>query len=217
MALMGKIILLLLFMIASCSIQAQDDQSLLLEGNNLYKNKQYDKAIDQYQKATDKDTKDPKAKYNLGNALYRSKKNEAAQKAYTGAAENTKDEAIKSKALYNKGVVYSNEKKLPESIEAYKETLKLNPADNEARENLQKALNELKKQQPPPPKEDQKKQDPKKDNKQNKDQNNAPQNNSKLNQKQAEKMLNALRQEEKKLQQNQQKKTNTGGSRDKDW
>lgn len=213
---MGKIILLILLVITFYA-NAQEDQSLLLEGNQLYKNKQYDKAIDQYQKATDKNEKNPKAKYNLGNALYRSKKNDAAQKAYEGAAENAKDENIKSKALYNKGVVYSSEKKLPESINAYKETLKLNPNDNEARENLQKALNELKKQQPPPPKDDQKKQDQKKNDKQNKDQNNQPQNNSKLNQKQAEKMLNALRQEEKKLQQNQQKKQGSGSMQEKDW
>ena len=127
MACMGKIMMMILLMITAQSAMSQEDQSLLIEGNQLYKNKQYDKAIDQYQKATAKNDKNPKAKYNLGNALYRSKKNEAAQKAYAGAAENAKDETAKSKALYNKGVVYSNEKKLAESIGAYKEALKLNP------------------------------------------------------------------------------------------
>jgi tetratricopeptide (TPR) repeat protein len=213
MVVMGKIVMIIMLMIGSLSVDAQEDQSLLLEGNQLYKNRQYDKAIDHYQKATDKDEKNPKAKYNLGNALYRTKKNEAAQKAYTGAAEHAKDAGIKSRALYNKGVVYSNEKKLHESIDAYKDALKINPEDNQARENLQKALNELKKQQPPP-KQDQKKQDQKNENEK---QNNAPQNKSKLNQKQAERMLNALRQEEKKLQKDQQKKVNTGGLQEKDW
>ena len=212
MAVMGKIVLFTILMFATATVIAQEDQSLLVEGNQLYKSRQYDKAADQYQKATVKNEKNPKAKYNLGNALYRSKKNEAAQKAYDEAAGDAKDGGIKSRALYNKGVVYSNEKKLHESIGAYKEALKINPEDNEARENLQKALNELKKQQPPP-KQDQKKQDQKNDNKQNK----APENKSKLNQKQAEKMLNSLRQEEKKLQKDQQKKINTGGMQEKDW
>ena len=212
MALMGKIVVLIFLMFSVIPVIAQEDQSLIIEGNQLYKNRQYDKAADNYQKAAVKNEKDSKAKYNLGNALYRSKKNEAAQKAYDQAAEDAKDGGIKSRALYNKGVVYSNEKKLLESIGAYKEALKVNSEDNEARENLQKALNELKKQQPPP-KQDQKKQDQKNDNKQN----NAPENKSKLNQKQAEKMLNALRQEEKKLQKDQQKKVNTGGLQEKDW
>ncbi len=200
-------------MLTACIANAQDDQSLLIKGNELYKNRQYDEAANQYQKATDINEKNPKAQYNLGNALYRSKKNDAAQKAFDAAAESAKDQAMKSRALYNKGVTYSQEKKLLESIDAYKQTLILNPTDDEARENLQKALNELKKQ-PPQPKEDQKKQDQNKNNKQN---NPPPQNKSKLNQKQAERMLNALRQEEKRLQQNKQRKANTGGLQEKDW
>ncbi|MBA4140405.1 MAG: tetratricopeptide repeat protein [Segetibacter sp.] len=210
---MGKVILIICLMVIAVGARAQDDQSLLIKGNELYKNKQYDEAANQYKKAADINEKNPKVQYNLGNALYRSKKNTDAQKAFDAAAESAKDETLKSKALYNKGVTYSREKKLLESIDAYKETLKLNPADDEARENLQKALNELKKQPPQQQKQDQKKQDQNKNNKQN----NSPQNKSKLNQKQAERMLNALRQEEKKLQQNKQRKANTGGLQAKDW
>jgi Ca-activated chloride channel family protein len=211
---MGKIILLISLMAIASMAKAQEEQSLLIKGNELYKNKQYDEAASQYQKATDINEKNPKAQYNLGNALYRSKKTDAAQKAFDAASESAKDPGMKSKALYNKGVTYSQEKKLLESIDAYKQTLILNPADDEARENLQKALNELKKQPPPQPKQDQKKQDQNKNNKQN---NPPPQNKSKLNQKQAERMLNALREEEKRLQQNKQRKANTGGLQEKDW
>jgi tetratricopeptide (TPR) repeat protein len=210
---MGKVTTIVISMLFAVGAKAQDDQSLLIKGNELYKNKQYDQAADQYQKATDVNEKNPKAQYNLGNALYRSKKSPAAQKAFDAAAEAAKEPEIKSKALYNKGVTYSREKKLMESIDAYKKALILNPADEQARENLQKALNELKKE-PPPQKQDQKNQDQKNNNDQQKPQ---PQNNSKLNEKQAEKMLNALRQEEKRLQQNKQKKTNTGGTQEKDW
>ena len=48
---------------------------------------------------------------------------------------------------------------MEESIEAYKETLRLNPGDQEARENLQKALLELKKKTPPKKQEEKKKQE----------------------------------------------------------
>jgi tetratricopeptide (TPR) repeat protein len=50
--------------------KAQDDQSLLIKGNELYKNKQYEEAANQYKKAADINEKNPKAQYNLGNALY---------------------------------------------------------------------------------------------------------------------------------------------------
>jgi tetratricopeptide (TPR) repeat protein len=210
---MGKVALIILLMATATIANAQDDQSLLIKGNELYKNKQYDKAADQYQKAADLNDKNSKAQYNLGDALYRSKKNDAAQKAFDAAAEIAKEPGFKSKALYNKGVTYSRDKKLLESIDAYKKTLILNPADEEARENLQLALNELKKQ-PPQQNQDNKNQDKKNNDKQKES---PPQNKSKLNEKQAEKMLNALRQEEKRLQQNKQKKTNTGGLQEKDW
>jgi hypothetical protein len=114
--------------------------------------------------------------------------------------------------LYNKGVSLSRQKKLEESIQVYKETLRLNSTDEQARQNLQKALNELKKEPPPPkPKEDKSK------DKQDKKKSDSDNNNSKLNKNQVDQMLNALRQQEKKLQQNIQQRNNTGGSNTKDW
>jgi Ca-activated chloride channel family protein len=146
--------------------------------------------------------------------LYKGKKPEAAQKVFDGAAESAKDAPGKSRAVYNKGVTLTRQNKLQESVDAYKQSLRLVPTDEEARQNLQKALNELKKQQ-----QQQKQQQPKQDKKSQNQQkpNEQPQNKSKLNQKQAEQMLSALRQEEKKLQQGIQKKNNTGGANSKDW
>ena len=50
-------------------------------------------------------------------------------------------------------MILSQQKNLEESIEAYKNALRNNPDDKEARENLQKALLELRKKTPPPKKE----------------------------------------------------------------
>ena len=177
------------------TVIGQNETPFIVRGNELYKQQQYDKAAEEYKKATEQNSKSAEAQYNLGNALSKMKKQEEAVKAFESATDKTNDKSFKSKAGYNKGVMYSKEKKLTESIEAYKFALRLNPDDNEARENLQKALNELKKQQPP-------KQDKQNKNQQNQKKDNKPQKNkSNLNPKQAEQMLNALRQEEKKLQQ----------------
>ncbi|CAA9535328.1 MAG: hypothetical protein AVDCRST_MAG96-3858 [uncultured Segetibacter sp.] len=211
---MDKIILILISLSVTLFGRAQGDQSLMAKGNELYKKQQFDQAAEQYRKAADLNTKNAKAKYNLGDALYRSGKADAAQKAFSDAANNTKDEIAKSKAVYNKGVTLSSQKKLLESINAYKESLRLNSADEEARQNLQKALNELKKQQ----QQNQQKQNNKKqDKQQNQKQPEQQKNNSKLSQKQVEQMLNALRKDEKKIQQDLQKKNNIGKSNSKDW
>ncbi len=213
MDLMKKIVFITLVSYVQ-SVYAQDEKQFISKGNIFYKQREYDKAAEEYKKATEKNDKSPVAKYNLGNALYKTKKPDEAVKAFDDAAENSKDKSFKSKAGYNKGVMYSRQNKFPESIQAYKEALRLNSQDEEARENLQKALNEMKKQQPPPsPKQNKQN---KNDNDQNQDQ--PKHNNSKLKLKQAEQMLNALRQEEKKIQQNLQNKQNrSGGSSRKDW
>jgi Ca-activated chloride channel family protein len=210
---MGKIIVAILLSVLCSAAFAQKEQKLVYQGNELYKKQQFDKAAAQYQKAADINAKNPVALYNLGNAFYKSKKIENAEKAFEAAADNAKDATAKSQAYYNKGVTLSRQKKLIESIDAYKNTLRINPTDQQARENLQKALNELKKQ---PPKQggggggDDNKKDKQNEPKQEK-------NNSKLNQKQVEQMLNNLRNEEKRLQQNVQKKNNQGQPNSKDW
>lgn len=212
---MGKIELTIICVFSVFLAKSQQEKPLVVKGNELYKKQQYDKAAEEYQKAADINEKNPKAFYNLGNALYRSKKSDAAQKAYDNAAENSKDLTAKERAVYNKGVTLSTQKKLQQSIDTYKQALRLAPTDEEARQNLQKALNELKKQPQQQPKQDKKKQDKDKNKQKPEDQ---PQNNkSKLNQKQAEQMLSSLRQEEKKIQQGIQKKNNTGGANSKDW
>jgi tetratricopeptide (TPR) repeat protein len=212
MVFMGKIAIIICILGFAIAGHAQKDQQLVMEGNELYKKQQYEKAAEQYLKATDINAKNPKALYNLGNALYKTRKADGAEKAFDASAETTKDPSFKSKALYNKGVSLSRQKKLEESIDAYKKTLRLNSTDEQARQNLQKALNELKKEPPPPkPKEDKSK------DKQDKKKSDSDNNNSKLNKNQVDQMLNALRQQEKKLQQNIQQRNNTGGSNTKDW
>ena len=119
---------------------AQNDNQLIKKGNDAYNKKQYDIASDIYRKASEKNPGSQKASFNLGNAFYKSGKPEEALMAYEAAIQNSKLPTDKSGAFYNKGVVLQNSKKLPESIDAYKSALRLNPTDEDARLNLQKAL-----------------------------------------------------------------------------
>jgi Ca-activated chloride channel homolog len=190
------------------ALNAQQVDKIIQKGNELYKQQQYDQAAAAYDEALTKDTANKIAKFNRANTAYRQSKPDEAIKAFDDLAFKSEDPGDKARSCYNKGVVLSNQKKLEESIEAYKSALRLDPNDKEARENLQKALLELKKRTPPPPKKDDKKKRQK-----NKKQQQQP----KMNQNEAEQNLKLLEQKEKELQQRMQKqksKSTTGGKRD---
>ena len=173
------------------------------KGNEAYKKQEFDKAQDFYRKALEVSPKNATASFNLGNALFRDKKAEEAEKIFGLAAENTEDKLSRADAEYNKGVALTMQKKTAESIEAYKDALRLNPTDSMARENLQRALKEQQKQQ-----QNNKKNDQQKEKKQQ----------QKLNKQQIMQLLNALQEQEKLLQQKLQKsKVPAPGQPEKDW
>jgi len=193
--------------------------------NNLkesYSKKEYDKAIVDYKKVTEKNPANTTAQFNLGNALYKSKKTDEAITAYENAVSNANSKDDKSKSFYNKGVVLQNNKKIPECIDAYKNALKLNPDDEDARQNLQKALQQLKQQQKQKDNKDQKK--PKEDQQQDKQKPKEEKNDqpkpqpSKLTKQDAEEKLKALLQQEKNLQDKLKRVNEVSATRpEKDW
>lgn len=222
--------LAVLLVIVACQVplaaNAQDDKAIIKKGNEAYKKNEFEKAVEQYQKVITKTPANATAQYNLGNALYKNSKTDDAVNAYDNAATNLTDKTEKAKALYNKGVVLQNNKKLPECIAAYKDALKLNPGDEDARQNLQKALQQLKQQQQqqkdnkdqkkPKDKDEQKKKDQQK---QKEDDNKQPQpQQPKITKKDAEEKLKALLQQEKNLQ-DKLKRVNTASPNkpEKDW
>jgi tetratricopeptide (TPR) repeat protein len=202
--------LIILSLFVPAAVNAQDADKIVQKGNDLYKQQQYDKAAAAYDEALAIDTANNIARFNRANTAYRQAKPDDAIRAFDDLAFKSKEAADKARSFYNKGVVLSNQKKLEESVEAYKDALRYDPNDTDARENLQKALLELKKKTPPPPKkEDKKKQQ----------QNKKQQQQKQMNQKEAEQNLRLLEQKEKELQERMQKqksKSSSGGGK-KDW
>ena len=194
---------------------AQEGKELVKKGNEAYNKGQYQAAAENYKKAVDKNPFDTTAQYNLGNALYKNNKGDDALQAYDAAIAGSRSKADKASAWYNKGVVLQNNKKMAECIEAYKNALKLNPADEDARLNLQKAIVKQKEEQQKEKKEQDKKQDKKKD--QKKEEKPKPQP-SKMTKKEAEEKLKALMQQEKNLQDKLRKvDANSPNKPEKDW
>ncbi len=193
-----------LFTTGAC-LYAQDANRTIQRGNDLYKQQQYQQAESAYNEVVVVNPNNTTAKYNRSLAIQKQGRSDEAVRAFDDLAFKTEDRDIKAKSYYNKGAILSIQKKLEESIEEYKKALRLDPNDTQARENLQKALLELKKKKPK--KDDKKKQQ---------QQQQKPQ--PKMNQKEAEQRLKLLEQKEREVQERLQKeKSKTGGGQPKDW
>jgi Ca-activated chloride channel homolog len=225
----AALLIVTLSTLAALSASAQTGDNLIRSGNRYYKKKQLDKSVQQYQAAVKKAPDNPTAHYNLGNAQFRKNDYDAAGRSYDASvAHSSADKSMQEKGFYNKGVAMIKQKKLPESIDAWKSALKLDASDADARENLEKALMEQKKQQSQQQqnqKNQQKDKKDKKDEKKNQDQQNQQQQQqqpkpqpSRLNKQQVEQLLKALQQRENDLQNKMnQNKVKTPNQPDKDW
>ena len=205
---------------AGLSANAQSENENIKLGNDAYKKTDYNTALKNYDVAVKKNDANATAHFNLGNALYKTEKKEEALNAYEKASASMKLPTEKSNAAYNKGVVLQNDKKLEDCIVNYKNALKLDPNNVDARHNLQIALRkqkEDKQKQDEQDKNNSKDKNKKDDNKDKNDESPKPQQ-SNLTQKDAEQKLQALMQKEKDLQDKLHKVNAASPNKpEKDW
>ena len=211
-----KVVAVVLVMLAM-SASAQTDRQYIRQGNKLFRSGDYSNAEVSYRKAIEKNPKNPQAVYNLGNALMAQKKDSAAVAQFESASKLETNPLRKAKAFHNMGVVCQSHKMYGEAIEAYKNALRLNPADNETRYNLVLCKHQQQKQQQNQQNQqggnDDKKQDNKKDQQQKQDQQKDQQDEKKqqeppkpqMSKENAEQLLNAAIQNEKQTQDKLQK------------
>ena len=178
-----RTVLLITLSFISAAVFGQNASESIIKGNQLYQQSQFDLAEAQYRKALEYDPDNEKAKYNLANALQKQNKYDEATKLLEDLGSSSKDNSLKSASYYNQGVAYTKMKNLEASIESYKKALRLNPADKEARENLEKALLQKKNQSSSQQKKSQ----------------------SSMSQKEAQQKLDMLNQKEKQLHQRKDK------------
>ena len=211
---LGSLFMLIAFNLPGISF-AQNDNVLIKKGNEAYADNKFDEAAASYSKALEVNKTSNKAALNLGNALYKKGEMEQAVKAYEQAVANSTTAIDKATAWYNKAVVLHNNKKLTESIEAYKNALRNNPADEDARFNLQKAIVKQQEEQRKNKEKKQGKQQQKQP--QNKEEQPKPQQ-SKMTKKEAEEKLKALQQHEKNLQDKLRRAGEASSNKpEKDW
>ena len=223
---MNKALLISLLFLLSVAINAQTDKKYIRKGNREYGKSKFSESEISYRKASDNNKQSPDAVFNTGDALYKQNKFEDAGKQFTENANQNEDKDKKSAGLYNLGNSLLKANKVQESIDAYKSSLKLRPDSKEAKYNLGYAQDLLKQQQQDKDKQDKnkdkkkedknkdkKKQDQDKDknkddqNKDKKDQNDKNKDQQKDQQQQqgiskddAQRLLNAIANDEKKVQ-----------------
>jgi Ca-activated chloride channel family protein len=207
--------------------KAQSTNKMIRSGNSLYHKQKYNNATEQYTKALQKEPQNGTAFFNHSDALYQLKEYQKAEEQFMNITKSTVKPEIKAKAYHNLGNCYYKQEKYEESVKAYKESLKLTPSDKDTKYNLMMAMAKLKNNQGGGGGNDQQQPD-KKDQQQNKNQQQQDQQQQKQQQQQeqnkmspeeAQRLLEALGNEENKVQQKLEKKKGEpqNGKIQKDW
>ena len=115
-------------------------------GNEYYESGQYDAALEAYQSATDERPNAPISRYNLGAALYQNKQFDEASSAFRRSLDATAPN-LRAQAYYNLGNTQVRLHDFEGAIRSYKSALRLSPGDENAKHNLEFALEKLAAQQ----------------------------------------------------------------------
>ncbi len=176
------------------------------KGLSAYDKADYETAEHAFRKVLTIDPLNAVAAYNLGlTDIELDKKLEAAH-FFKKAAQTAAGDNLKSKAFFNQGNIWYQKKKYDKAVEAYKNALRHNPADEEARYNLALAQMKLKKQQKNN-RNKKNKQNKNNQNKQNQNKNKNQQNKNKQNkQNQKNKSKQKPKNDQNKKNQDQQNK-----------
>ena len=136
----------LLFVLVACGrTEAQTNN----EANIAFDQGEYDLAISEYEKVSKEQPERPEPDYNSANARYRLEDYEQAQEelevALLDAYEEDEEELVTS-TQFNLGNVLFQAEEYEGAIESYKEVLRQNPDDVEAKHNLELALRQIEQQ-----------------------------------------------------------------------
>lgn len=166
-----------------CAFCQQDystkkERNYIREGNELFKEKRYAEAEAAFKKALQENGNSPIAKFNLATTyLKQVNLNDTTQNGLLSETQqllketaSIADPKLASKAYYDLGNIFYNQKNYAQSIAMYKDALRRNPDDDQSRQNLRLAQKQLQNQQNQQQNQDNK-QDNKDQQKQNQDQN----------------------------------------------
>lgn len=234
MMMRNRTIGIILLLLTAISVSAQKaERDYIRKGNRAYKDSMYVNVEVNYRKAIDVNPKSAISMYNLGNTLMQQNKLQEAMEQFVAATKMEKDKGNLAQIYHNMGVIFQSGKDYAKAVEAYKESLRNNPKDNETRYNLALAQKMLKDQEQNQQNQDQNqdkkeqekeqdkdKQDQKEQDQQNQDQQQQPPQpqENQMSKENAEQLLKSVMQDEKDVQDKVKKQqVIQGGRLEKDW
>ena len=174
------------------------------QGNRQFGRERYERSVDSYTRALEAAPGCFEAGYNLSNALFRSERYDRAEQTLKSfVADSTRSAKDRAEAYYNLGNTQFMQQKLQEALESYKNSLRLNPEDMEAKYNYAYTKKLLEQQQ----QQEQQDQNQNQNQDQNKDQNQDNQNNQDQNK-------DNQQQEDKNQDQNQDQNQNNNSDKE---
>ena len=137
---------LMLLLSAAPWAHGQKGRSEVEKGNRQFHAGEYEKARESYRKALEKVPGSSVATFNLGDSEYRLDEFSGAEKSFLEAIESGNRELL-AQAHYNLANSLFKQGQIEESIEGYKQALRLNPVDRAAKHNLEFALKQQQEQE----------------------------------------------------------------------
>ena len=139
-----------IFFIILCSVSLSLSQD---KGINYYQNREFEEARNYYESLIRERGNNPQAQFGRGSSSFQQGDMETAEKAFEQSLKSS-DLDLRSKALYNLGNTFYQNKKTEEALAYYRKALELDPNDTEAKYNY-----EFLRYQQDPPENDNQKQD----------------------------------------------------------
>lgn len=216
---MNRLILFLFVYYIAFPICAQTRQwSALEQGNSAFRNGHYAEAEKHYLKLLQQQPNNAAAHYNLGCAYMEQQNTEAALQAFADAVRLSDNEELKARAWHNIGVLHQGKAVadqaeraalLHKAADAYKESLRVNPSDDETRYNLALCQHQLR--------NDDNSQQQNQEQQQNQDQENQPQDQPEQQQDPTQQLMNLAQRAEDDTRQKINEARAQQRSLDKNW
>jgi Ca-activated chloride channel family protein len=172
-------------------------------GNSAADSGDADRAQYHYLRALEQGGDTNLVEYNIGNLLYQREDYEKAQQAFMASLDTMQDRTVQSDALYNLANSYFKAEQFEPAVKTYIESLKRNPDDVEAKQNLELALRMMQQQKQQQKQQQQQKGDENKD-EQKQDQQEKQQDQKQDQEKQDEQQQKQQEQDQQQEQQEEQ-------------
>ncbi|HAK00425.1 MAG TPA: hypothetical protein DCM62_10405 [Bacteroidales bacterium] len=209
------------FVLNTSKVFGQEDRRNVRQGNRLYRENNFTEAELYYRRAMEQNQQNFRGPFNLGNALYRQERFNEAAEVFEQLAQSEASDLQRAKAFHNLGNSKLGTQNYAESIDAFKNALRLNPADNETRFNLAYAMQRLQQQQlQQQNQQNNQNQDPQNENNQESEQRQQPNEPTPggMTREQAERILDAMNKREQALQRDLKKnEQQTRTQHQRDW